>query len=203
MATLSIGRVRRAVATPWVRTVDVLLSGVTLLLLYGAAASAHSRLAGLAAAAAFALCPLLKPYLAAPITEPPFLLLHAAWIWSLARWAGGGAAWLAILAGVAAGLSVLTRATSFYWLVALAGVFLILWMRAPAPERTRMAAPLVGHAVCLTLPLAFIARNWLLFAFPFFATGAGNALYLGNNPATGDMKEFHDILDRISANGGN
>lgn len=170
-----------------VRAVDVALSGVTLLLLYGAAASAHSRLAGLAAAAAFACCPLLKPYLAAPITEPPFLLLHAAWIWALARWVGGGPSWLAILAGIAAGLSVLTRATSFYWLVALAGLFFVLWMRAPAAERRRMGAPLVGHAAGLALPLAFIAKNWLLFAFPFFATGAGNALYLGNNPATGGL----------------
>ena len=33
--------------------------------------------------------------------------------------------------------------------------------------------------------LAFIAKNAILFHFPFVATGAGNALYLGNNPLTG------------------
>jgi hypothetical protein len=167
------------------RWVAFALSGATVLLLYGTAATAHSRPAGFAAALLFAFCPLLKPFLAGPITEPILLALQSLWIFALVRWmAGGPTAW-AWVAGLAAALAALTRATSFYWLLALVAFFLVVWWRAPASGRPRLAAPLVAHAAAAALPLAFIIKNALLFGFPFFATGAGNALYLGNNPVTG------------------
>lgn len=164
-----------------VKMANFLLSGATLVLVFRTAWLLHSRAAGVAAAFLFAACPLFKPTLATAITEPPYLMLLAVWIWALAEWFASPRRVFIPIAGIAFGLAILTRGTFFYWLLALIAFF--AWRR----EKGALAA----HLIALALPLAFIAKNALLFSFPFFATGAGNALYLGTNPVTGGYDPYY------------
>lgn len=158
-----------------VKMANFVLSGATLVLVFRTAWLLHSRAAGVASAFLFAACPLLKPFLATAITEPPYLFLATVWIWALAEWFTSARRAFIPIAGVALGLAILTRGTFFYWLLALIAFF--AWRREKGA--------LVAHLIALALPLAFIAKNAMLFSFPFFATGAGSALYLGTNPVTG------------------
>jgi len=153
-----------------VRWANVALSCILLLLVYRTATLWHSRTAGFIAAFLFAASPLMKPYLPTALTEPPFLFLTGAWIWGLSEWRVRGRVVYVYTAGVALGLALLTRASLFYALL----LFLpFLWRSRPA---------FIAHAIALALPLAFIAKNLLVFGFPFYVTGAGNALYLGTSP---------------------
>src|ERR1019366_3757950 len=63
--------------------------------------------------------------------------------------------------------------------IAVAGIMLL---RSRARQRDVWKAILTMHLIALAFPLIFIVKNFLLFDFPFFTTGAGNALYFGSNP---------------------
>lgn len=157
-----------------VKLVNFIVSGATVFFVFRTARLLHSEPAGLAAAALFVLCPTTRQFLATALSEGPYFFLIAAWIWSLAEYfTGGRRAWLAAGA-VALGLATLTRGSLFYLLPVLVALF--------AWKRERAAA--VAHLAALAFPVAFIVKNVALFSFPFFATGSGNALYLGIHPVT-------------------
>jgi hypothetical protein len=168
-----------------VKAANAILSGVTLLAVFRSAWLMHSRAAGVVAAFLFALSPTLRPHLATPITEGPFILLCAVWFWGAAEWLvkGRGAALAA--SAVAICLAALTRATMFYAIVLLVGAAAVAAWRFRGDTRRRALAALVAYALSLLPIIGFIAKNWLLFGFPFYTTGGANALYLGNNPLTG------------------
>jgi hypothetical protein len=173
------------VSLPAVKVANALLSGVTLLAVFRSAWLMHSRAAGVVAAMLFALSPTLRPHLATPITEGPYLLLSTVWFWGMAEWLTHGRRGALVLSAVALSLAALTRATMFYGIVLLvAGSAGVAW-RVRGPARQQAAQALVAYGVALLPILAFIAKNWLLFGFPFYTTGGANALYLGNNPLTG------------------
>ena len=157
-----------------VKVVNLLLSGATLVLVWRTGWLLHSELAGLAAAALFALCPTTKPFLATALSEPPYFFLTAAWLWSLAEYYATGRRSFLVIAAGALGLASITRSSLFYLLPVLFIFF--------AVRRERDVA--IAHGAALSIPLIFIAKNLLLFGFPFFATGSGNALYLGHHPVT-------------------
>jgi 4-amino-4-deoxy-L-arabinose transferase-like glycosyltransferase len=158
-----------------VRLANYLLSGVTILLFARAAYLLHSMRAAVAVAWIFALCPLMKPFLVAPNTEAPYFLLCGGWIVALAEWRRTRHTGYALAAGLCLGLAILTRGTIFYLAVVLALYFAF----------KRQWAAAAGHAIAIALPLAFIVKNAVLFSFPFFSTGANNALYLGTAPVMG------------------
>lgn len=167
------------------KAVNAGLSVATLLLAARVAWLAHSPAAGVAAAFLFAVSP-LRAFLATPVTEPTYLLLNALWIWGLAEWIVAGRRWALAASAAALALATLTRATMFYWLPLLAAAFAWLaWRRRGAPEAGLARGAAIAYGAALLLPAAFIAKNLYFFQFPFFAAGAGNALYLGNNPVTG------------------
>jgi hypothetical protein len=164
---------------------NALLSGLTLLLVFRSAWLLHSLRAGVAAALLFALSPLMRPYLAAAITEAPYVLLMAAWFWGLAEWhAGRGRAFLAVSVTCLC-LASLTRATSFYLVPLLTLAFAFAGWRNSGPSRAHWRDAAIAHAAALLLPIAFCVKNEIVFGFAFFTTGGGNALYLGNSPVTG------------------
>ena len=162
-----------------VKRVNFALSGVLLLLVARTATLWHSPLAGILAAFAFAATPLLKPFLPTAITEPPYLLLVGTWIWALSEWRASGRKVFLPIAGIALGLALLTRASLFYALL----VFL--------PFLIRSRPALYAHLLALAFPLAFIVKNYLVFGFPFFTTGAANALYLGTSPLFGGFEPWY------------
>ena len=167
-----------------VKLANALLSGVTLLLAFRCGALLHSRSAGVAAAWLFAANPLMRPYLAAPITEGPFLFWCAVWLWGLGEWVARGRRWGLAASAIGVCCAALTRAPLFYWIVVL--VVATAWAAwRLRPELRRVALPLlVAYAAALAPPAAVSVKNYLVFGFPFFATGGGNALYLGHNPLT-------------------
>ena len=162
-----------------VKRVNFAMSGVLLLLVARTATLWRSRLAGVLAAFAFAATPLLKPFLPTAVTEPPYLFLVATWIWALSEWRVGGRAAFLPVAGIALGLALLTRASLFYALLLL------------LPFLIRSRPALYAHLLALAFPLAFIAKNFLVFGYPFFTTGAGNALYLGTSPLFGGYDPWY------------
>lgn len=170
---------------PVIKAANALLSLLTLFLVFRTAWLAHSRVAGLAAAFLFALSPTLRPFLATAITEPPYLLLNALWIWGLAEWIVAGRRWALAASAAALTLAALTRASIFYWIPVLVAAFAWLSWRAPGERRRIARGALAASAAALVLPLAIAAKNLHYFGFPFFTAGAANALYLGNNPVTG------------------
>jgi hypothetical protein len=168
-----------------VKTANVLLSGVTLFAVFRSAWLLHSPAAACVAVALFVASPLLRPHLGSAMSEPPYLLLSAIWFWGHLEWTmRGRGTGLAAGAGALA-LAALTRATMFYWIVAMALASAFKAWRARPDERRSARAALAAYLVALALPLAISAKNWIVFDFPFYTTGAGNALYLGNNPLTG------------------
>ncbi len=159
-----------------VKHANVLLSCALLLLVYRTASLWHSRMAGVLAALAYGASPLLKPFIPTALTEPPFLFLMGVWIWALSEWRVRDRAVYLPIAGIALGCALLTRATLFYALVAF--VAFLAWRAWRHKER----AVFVAHLLALTLPVAFIVKNLIAFHYPFYATGAGGALYLGTSP---------------------
>ena len=163
------------------KLVNLALTGATLVLVFRTGWLLHSELAGLAAAALFALCPTTKPFLATALGEPPYFLLTALWIWSLAEYFVGDSRRHLVIAAIALGLASITRGSLFYLLPVL--VLFFAW------KRDRDAA--IAHLAALAFPVAFIVKNLILFGFPFFATGSGNALYLGHHPVTGGFDPYY------------
>ena len=164
-----------------VKMANFLLSGATLALIWRTGWVLHSEAAGLAAAALFALCPTTKPFLASALSEPPYFLLVALWVWSLAEFYSSGRRSLLIITAISLGLASITRGSLFYLLPILFIFF--------AVRRERYVA--IAHAAALTVPVAFILKNFILFGFAFFATGSGNALYLGHHPVTGGYDPYY------------
>lgn len=169
---------------PPVRWANLVLSMLTLCLLFRCGRLLHSRLAGLAAALLFALCPLLKEFIVAPLTEGPFIFLCACWFWAMCEWFRGGARAFVGIAAVALTLAVLTRATLLYWVFIGIVAFGWLALRRRDDERRRARGAFAAHVIALVLPAAFTAKNLAVFGIAFIATGAGNALYQGNHPVT-------------------
>jgi hypothetical protein len=167
-----------------VRRANLVLSVLTLLLLFRSAWLMHSLLAGVVAAFIYALCPLLKEFLVAPVTEGPFIFLCACWFWAMCEWFRGGPRAFIAVAGVALTLAVLTRAALVYWIVLAIAAFAVLALRRQDEARRRARGALVAHAIAAIAPAAFTAKNAAVFGMAFIATGAGNALYQGNHPVT-------------------
>lgn len=167
------------------KLVNLALSGLALLMVFRLGDLLHSRAAGLAAAAIFASSPLLRPYLATAVTEPPFVFLCVAWAWMLAEWLSGGRPAFAAGAGIAFALATLTRGSLFYLAPALVALFGVLAWRARDDGRRAAWGVALAHGLALAIVGIFILRGVAFFGFPFFATGAGNALYLGVSPLTG------------------
>ena len=166
---------------------NAVLSGIVLLLVFRCAQLMHSRIAGVAAALLFATNPLMPPFFAAPVTEAPFIFWCAAWLWGMCEWIRDRRAWALALAAVGICCAALTRAPMFYGMVLLFVLTTaIAWRVRARPGPRAVAMPMaVAFGLALLPPLAFIAKNLVVFGFPFYATGAGNQLYLGNNPLTG------------------
>ncbi len=185
------------------KNVSIALSTLNLLLLFRTGWLLHSRTAGILAVAFYALSPSFKPFLATGSVEPLFIFLMAAWFWLLAEGWASQRRWMFLLAGVIFGLAALTRATIIYFLPVL--IMAAYWMQRRS-AKTSSASGLdtrgtrdtsgtcanwasVGWAHCLALAMVLpvLIKNMAMFGIPSISTGAGIALYLGNNPFTYGM----------------
>jgi 4-amino-4-deoxy-L-arabinose transferase-like glycosyltransferase len=165
-----------------IKIANIALSCFLVVLLYRIGQLLHSRQAGLFAAFLFALSPPFRHLIPRVLTEPLLLFLVGVWFWCMAEIIINQKYRLAVLGGIAFGLAILTRGSFYYFLyvtIITAGA-LILFTDG---ERRRMWQSILSmHLIALSFPLIFLVKNWLLFGYPFFATGAGTALYFGSHP---------------------
>lgn len=165
-----------------VKIANIILSCILTILLYRTGRVLHSHQAGLLAAFLFALSPFFRDLIPRVLTEPLFIFLVGIWLWCMTEIIVNKKYRLCVVGGIAFGLAILTRG-SFYYFVYGAIVIAGGMMLRTADELRRMWQSLLKlHLIALVFPLIFIAKNWLLFDYPFFATGAGYALYFGSHP---------------------
>lgn len=158
--------------------------GVLLCLLaFDTARRMHSVPAGLAAAWLVAISPLLRPLLAVPLTEAPFMLFAAVWWWGLSDMHRSRR--FAVAAALGATLSMLVRPVWLYPILLLTLLAAVFWWWRRHPRAGRLA---VLHGAALLLPVLVMAKNAVLFDHPVVASGAGAALYYGQHPLTGGME---------------
>ena len=136
------------------------------------------------AAWALALSPLLRPFIAQPLTEAPFLLFTAIWWWGLVAYLQGERLFL-IAAVIGGSLSMLTRQVWFYPVLLLVLSAAALRLLRNKGMTSRM---LLVHALILVAPAMVMVKNYATVNHAVVATGAGSALYFGQHPLTGGFK---------------
>jgi hypothetical protein len=165
-----------------IKHANIVASALIPFLLFDAGRKSFSCLAGSFAAWLYATSPLVSPWIPQVLSEPPFLVFTAIWIWALAYVCDGNKRFIPV-AALACGFSLLTRPIWFYP-VLLSIPLLWLWLK----WRRERAGVLVGSQLLgLVLPAAILAKNLWLFGLPMIAVGAGAALYYGNHPMTGGI----------------
>lgn len=197
-----------------IKLANIALSCLIVVLLYRTGSLLYSKAAGIFAAFLFALSPLISVWIPTVLTEPPYLFLLTVWLWSVSEIVVIGRKGLIPVAGIALGLAILARGTFIYYLYLIIIIFLIFWMIKPQ-QRELYRNLLYVHFLALLFPLLFIIKNWWLFDYPMFATGAGNALYFGSHPLTygyvptyfglvyDDGSVLQGMADRLSIAGDN
>lgn len=163
---------------------NLLFSGVVLLLAF----DALRRVSGLIAAGAvswlIALSPLLPEVMILALSEPPQLLCLGVWLWCCALICESPLRrWPVLLGGIALLLSILTRATYLYWVLAAVGACLLMVWKCRSPLRRVASQLLIVHLIAGVGSFAYITYNNVVFDLPMVATGSGAALYFGINPA--------------------
>lgn len=165
-----------------VKIANIALSCFLVVLLYRIVQLLHSRQAGLFAAFLFAISPMFRDLIPRVITEPLFLFLVGVWFWCMTEIIINQKHRLTLLGGITFGLAILTRGSFYYFLYVAIAAAGMLMLRTDGEPRRMWQSILLMHLVALSFPSIFIVKNWLLFGYPFFATGAGNALYFGSHP---------------------
>ncbi|MFQ5508939.1 MAG: ArnT family glycosyltransferase [Leptospirillia bacterium] len=166
----------------FVRAVNTGLFGVLVVMVFRIGWLAHSRPAGVVAAFLFALAPTAYGWFATVLSEPVFIFFTVTWMWLLCEVLRGGPRWLIPLAGLAFGLSLLSRGTYQYFLVLILAAGFAGWRWGPRHLRDGCRDVFLVHMVALILPLALLVKNVVVFGYPGLYTGAGAAFYAGVHP---------------------
>jgi 4-amino-4-deoxy-L-arabinose transferase-like glycosyltransferase len=122
------------------------------------------------------------------MTEPMFILLQTTCIYALLRLRGSGKSGWLLLAGIAAGLGILTRSVLIGFMPVAA-----LWMLWSGSWKRRawVNAVVFGGIVCIVMS-PWIIRNYRVFhRLVVTTTDAGHGAYVANNPnSLGDERGF-------------
>jgi hypothetical protein len=160
---------------------NILLSAVSLLLIFFTARLLGGLLAGLAAAVLYGFSPLIATLFPAVLSEPLFVAGTMLWIFGTTQLLLRGNSW--IFAAVAGGvISLLTRPV---WLM-----FILLSLPALAilsviqRNETAWRKLALAHTLILLPVGAYCLHNASQFGLFGISTGGGAALYLGNHPLT-------------------
>jgi 4-amino-4-deoxy-L-arabinose transferase-like glycosyltransferase len=168
--------------------VRLALAGLSLILpilVYSLASDLYGRREGLCAAAIGAFYPSLLGFNNLVLTEIPFTLLLALFVWTVHRGVrGGGIGWL-VLAGAVLGLGALTRSVLWLFPPILALYLLWAWRGRPGGPRPefpkRVAAALVPAIVFAAAITPWTIRNTRLQkTFTTIDSMSGRNVMMGN-----------------------
>lgn len=160
---------------------NVVLSCLTVLIMFRLGSLLHSRPAGFVAAFLYAASPILAEFKPVILTEPPFFFLTSLWFMAVAEIVCGRKSFVP-LAGIACGLMILTRGTYIYFLYATLVITLLMSWKGTLQQTGRQL--FAAHLLALLFPLVIIIKNWMAFGYPGLATGVGTVLYFGSHPLT-------------------
>jgi 4-amino-4-deoxy-L-arabinose transferase-like glycosyltransferase len=189
MPPLFTALVAMCLLTPWPAAamggMQVVLSTLTVLLIYLAAEQLAGRAVGLAAAALTAVYPPFLVLVDQPTVPVLNTFLLALWLWATLRLAdaedaGRQAAW-AVLAGLAVGLSVLSRPSA---LVLLGVTAAALWLWPARRSRRWRPALIAAAAMGLILAPWLVRGVWVHGRPVWISTNGGFSFWNGNNPFT-------------------
>lgn len=170
-----------------IKSANLFLGLLSLVLASDAARRIAGAAAGVAAAWAFALSPMLVSTGITLMGEAPFVFLVVAWLWACAyttqeaHQSTAHRNMAVVLAAVCLAAATLTRGTWLYWLPAASLAGMAAAMSASGPSRTTWLRLAIVHMLALLLVGAFMARQYDRFERPLIATGSGAALYFGSN----------------------
>lgn len=171
-----------------IKTTNLVLSLCALVLIFDIARRIGGLRAAGAAAWLYAVSPELFFWTVYPMGEPLFLFMVTLWFWSCTYLTcseslpKSKAICIVVVAAWALSSATLTRGTYMYWIpvFGLSAFVVALIPRWRGNSLTiRIAAV---HLLALILVGAYMLKNQSDFGRPLIATGAGNALYYGNNP---------------------
>ena len=171
---------------------NMMLSCLTVLIMFRLGSLLYSRPAGIVAAFLYAVSPILADLKPAVLSEPPFIFFTTLWLMAVAEIVHGRKSFVP-LAGIACGLMILTRGTYIYFLYATLVITLLMSWKGSIRLTGRQL--FTAHLLALFFPLIIIAKNWICFGYPGLATGVGAALYLGNHPLTDGYEAPYFLLD--------
>ena len=170
--------------TPWPEVVfgavQIVLSSLTVLLVYLIAAQLSDRTVGFVAAAMTAVYPPFVILLSQRTASVLNAFLLGVWLWLSIKVVRTRDPRWAVLVGAVLGLSILSRPSFMGLLVVL---LVALWLTQPEQDRGwgRAACVIVGFAALVIAP--WMARNWAIYGRPgFISTNGGFNLWITNNP---------------------
>lgn len=164
--------------------VNLLFSGLVLLLAFDALRRVSHGAAAVAVSWLIAVSALLPEIMIPALSEPPQIFCLSVWLWCCALICESPQRrWPVVLGGVALLLSILTRATYLYWIVAASGACLLLIWQGRPPLRRIASRLLIVHLIAGAGAASYVTYNKVVFDLPMVATGSGAAIYFGINPA--------------------
>ncbi len=180
--------------SPWPEALfgalQVLLSSLTVLLVYLIAVEVSDRTVGLVAAALTAVYPPFLILLNQRTVSVLIAFLLGVWLWLSMKLIRTLDLKWAVLAGLALGLTVLSR-PSFLGLLAVLVFAICLTWRDRGGSWWRVSTVVVG-IVSLTIA-PWLVRNWAVHGrFVFISTNGGVTFWNGNNPFT--TGSAHDVV---------
>ena len=148
-----------------------------------------SRPAALTAAAICAFNPVFVFF--APIVASEHLFVVLLFASFLALFSGRPSGWQrSLLAGVLAGLAVLTRGEALFYLPVM---LYLVWAKTPGNVRRRLLAPAILLAACVVVVTPWLVRNRMVMGPGVgLSTAGGVNFYFGHNSTS---YGYHDLTD--------
>lgn len=166
-----------------IRLMDAVIGSLSCVLLYGIGRKLFGEKAGILGAGLMAIDYLSIRQAASVLSETSFVFFLLAGIYYFLEGEKQGKVRKFFLAGIFAGLSLLTRDVLILYYPVLAGS--LLFLNGDMKRRLKCAILFLGGIALITAP--WIVRNSLLYHRPTLITvSSGLTLYIANNPkATG------------------
>lgn len=163
-----------------IKTANLFLGILILLMLYRIGRLTHSVGAGIISSFLFAFNPFLISWFPTALGEPPFYFFTIIWLWAMSEaFSCRIFCWLPIgLSALGLSLSILTRGI---WLYPSLCMLLAMGIACKFKffDRSKVKISLFITGFAIILPASYIIKNLIVFSMPAIDLGSGGALYYG------------------------